>query len=234
VETVVSDTGPQVFVAAAAVAPGAEGSFFVTDVDIHNAAAVPMLYQLYWLPRDSDNADPVLSGVATVEPGACVRHANVLAEVFGLDEAYGALGIGCDPDAALVMSRTFNQGDEGTYGQGIPGYHVDDMTPANERVRVLFLTEDQGYRSNLGLLNGVGEPITLSYELFAADGTMLGSGTIDLPAWGNTQLNRVLEADAPQQAAFADLWTTTEGAAFTCYGSVLDNVTSDPTTVLPQ
>jgi hypothetical protein len=26
----------------------------------------------------------------------------------------------------------------------------------------------------------------------------------------------------------------TEGAEYYCYGSVLDNVTSDPTTILPQ
>jgi hypothetical protein len=28
--------------------------------------------------------------------------------------------------------------------------------------------------------------------------------------------------------------TDTEGASIYCYGSVLDNATSDPTTVLPQ
>jgi hypothetical protein len=31
-----------------------------------------------------------------------------------------------------------------------------------------------------------------------------------------------------------DVWTNTERATIYCYGSVLDNLTSDPTTVLPQ
>jgi hypothetical protein len=178
-----------------------------------------------------------MSGSFTLEPGACVRHANVLGQVFGLDDAFGALGIAADSDAVLVMSRTYNQDEEdhsGTYGQGLPGVLATDMTPANTRVRVLFMTDDPDYRSNLGVLGGTGEPITISYELRAADGASLGTGSIDLPAWGNTQLNRVFEAHAPIEAAFVDLWTAAEGGLFTCYGSVLDNLTSDPTTVLPQ
>jgi len=30
------------------------------------------------------------------------------------------------------------------------------------------------------------------------------------------------------------VWTNTEEASIYCYGSMLDNLTSDPTTVLPQ
>jgi hypothetical protein len=51
---------------------------------------------------------------------------------------------------------------------------------------------------------------------------------------GNTQLNRVLADFAPIEAAYADIWTDTGGGVFACYGSVLDEVSSDPTTVLPQ
>jgi hypothetical protein len=36
------------------------------------------------------------------------------------------------------------------------------------------------------------------------------------------------------EAAFIEVWTTTAGGAFAAYGSVLDNQSSDPTTVLPQ
>ena len=45
---------------------------------------------------------------------------------------------------------------------------------------------------------------------------------------------RLFASHQPIAAAYVDLWTTTSGGAFTCYGSVLDNATSDPTTVLPQ
>ncbi|MCK5376626.1 MAG: hypothetical protein KAJ97_06065, partial [Acidobacteria bacterium] len=105
---------------------------------------------------------------------------------------------------------------------------------AGTRARVLFLTENGAFRSNLGLVNGVDSPITVQWELFAADGSSLGTGERELPAWGNLQLNRVLADFAPIEAAYADVWTTTTGGAFTCYGSVLDEISSDPTTVLPR
>jgi hypothetical protein len=35
-------------------------------------------------------------------------------------------------------------------------------------------------------------------------------------------------------AGYVEVWTETVGGAFAAYGSVLDNVTSDPTTVNPK
>ena len=108
------------------------------------------------------------------------------------------------------------------------------LIPAGKRVRVLFMTENEDYRSNVGLLNGVGMPIDLAVELLASDGTSLGMQTVPLAAWSNTQFNRAFAEFMPTEAAYVDVWTDTEGGAFACYGSVLDNITSDPTTVLPQ
>ena len=73
-----------------------------------------------------------------------------------------------------------------------------------------------------------------SMRLVLADGTLVEAASADLPAWGNVQLNGVFGAEAPVEGGYIDVWTETEGAAFTAYGSVLDNTTSDPTTVLPQ
>jgi hypothetical protein len=39
---------------------------------------------------------------------------------------------------------------------------------------------------------------------------------------------------APVEAASVIVWTQTPGAAFAAYGSVLDNATSDPTTIMPR
>jgi hypothetical protein len=49
----------------------------------------------------------------------------------------------------------------------------------------------------------------------------------------SVQLNRVFTQVAPLEGGYVDVWTTTSGAMWTCYGSVLDNQTSDPTTVTP-
>ena len=139
-----------------------------------------------------------------------------------------------DSDNIVVMTRTFNQSEDGTFGQSLPGVSGHDLIQADTRALVLFLTENGELRSNLGLVNGIDSPITVQWELFAGDGSSLGTGSTNLPPWGNKQLNRVLADFAPIEAAYAHVWTTTSGGAFTCYGSVLDELSSDPTTVLPR
>jgi hypothetical protein len=52
---------------------------------------------------------------------------------------------------------------------------------------------------------------------------------VDLTPWSNNQLNKVFKDYAPTNG-YAVVRATQGGAAFYCYGSVLDNSSSDPTT----
>ena len=224
----------RVIVPAAAHVAGAGGSFFVTTVDVHNSGTSAATIRFNWLPRNRDNSTPEQSAEFVLEPGEVRRFQDLLADVFGLTNGVGAAAVLSNTGAIEVMSRTFNQTTEGTFGQSLPGVAERDLIPADTRALVLFLTENGELRSNLGLVNGVGSPITVQWELFAGDGGSLGTGATSLPPWGNKQLNRVLSDFAPIEAAYAHVWTTTSGGAFTCYGSVLDELSSDPTTVLPR
>ncbi len=56
---------------------------------------------------------------------------------------------------------------------------------------------------------------------------------MDLGPWSNDQINRVFEDCAPVNG-YVEVWGDSDDALFTCYGSMLDNLTSDPTTILPQ
>jgi len=224
------------YLPAAAKSAGAQGSFFVTDLDIQNGDANPATYQLLWLPRGQNNSTPDASATFTLDPGAAVRYRDVLGAVFGFDDgAVGALAIASDSRDLQLMSRTYNAPPAGgTFGQAIPGYRDDQLIAAGDRRRILFFTENGEFRSNLGLLNGTGEPIRIMWERFSPDGASLGTDQVDLPPWGNVQLNRVFADAQPVEAAYIEVWTTTIGGAFAAYGSVLDNQSSDPTTVLPQ
>lgn len=235
--TVTSDTPDlteMVLLPAAANAAGAAGSFFATAIDIYNHGTTPATCRVLWLPRGADNSSPTATADFTLAAGQTLHFGNLLADLFGAEDAVGAAAILSDSDQLEIMSRTFNQSDAGTFGQSLPGVGAGDLIPAGERVRILFLTEGHGYRSNLGLASGVTFPITVEVELFAADGSSLGTRTVELPPLGNLQLNRVLRDVAPIEAAHAEVWTDTAGGLFSCYGSVLDEVTSDPTTVLPS
>jgi hypothetical protein len=225
------------FIPAAARAEGARGSLFFTDVDVQNAGDDTASYQLLWLPRDTDNAMPAGSDVFTIGAGEVVRWEDVLGQAFGVEDgtdALGALAIISDSDDLKFFSRTYNQTEEGTFGQAIPGFSADQLIPANEMKRILFFTENADYRSNIGILNGTGSQMTINWRRYTADGTMVDEASAELPAWGNVQLNRVFSGEAPVVGGYIDVWTETEDAAFMAYGSVLDESTSDPTTVLPQ
>jgi hypothetical protein len=73
----------------------------------------------------------------------------------------------------------------------------------------------------------------IKVELFNADGDSLQIKNMELGPWSNDQINRVFRTHSPVNG-YVDVWSETDGALFYCYGSVLDNVTSDPTTILPQ
>ncbi|MCU0303392.1 MAG: DUF4397 domain-containing protein [Thermoanaerobaculales bacterium] len=225
------------FVPAAARADGVGDSFFVTDVDVNNAGLATASYQVLWLPRDTDNSSPTASAVVNVASGRTARWEDVLGTVFGVPDgtdALGALAFVSDRKDLKLFSRTFNRSQEGTFGQAMPGLASADLIPANTTKRILFFTENADYRSNIGILNGTGSPMTVKWQRFTADGTMVDESAADLPAWGNVQLNQVFGGEAPVAGGYIDVWTEAEGAAFAAYGSVLDETTSDPTTVLPQ
>ncbi len=225
------------FVPAAARAGGVGDSFFITDIDVNNAGSDTAAYQVLWLPRGEDNSDPLTSDEVTIGPGETTRWKDVLGTVFGVPDgtdALGAVAFISNSSDLLFFSRTFNVSDQGTFGQAIPGIPADELIPADTMKRILFFTETDDFRSNIGILNGTGSEMTIQWRRYTADGVMVDESMADLPAWGNVQLNQVFGGEAPVEGGYIDVWTETEGAAFAAYGSVLDNMTSDPTTVLPQ
>ncbi len=224
------------YVPAAALASGAAGSFYETDLDLSNASDQPVEYQLKWLPRGEDCSDPMTSDVFSLGAGMSVRYSNVLAEMFQLQpDSLGALAVASTSPDLLAMSRTYNIVSTeiaGTFGQAMPGVPTDDFIRSGDRRRILFGTENADMRTNLGCQAG-SDGVAVRMELFDMEGSSLATETVVLRPWGNDQINRIFEDFAPI-TGYVDVWTPMSGGAFYCYGSVLDNVTSDPTTVLPQ
>jgi hypothetical protein len=225
------------FIPAAALAAGAEGSFFTTDLDLNNAGSSSLNYELLWLPRGEDNGDPVHSDTFSLAAGSGVRYGNVLGEVFGLSpDEVGALSIEASEPELLAMSRTYNTpsaSGSGTFGQELAGIAADRMIPTGVTRRILFLSEDDDIRSNVGCINGVGSEVTVTIDLYNSDGVKLETRYLIVPAYSNRQINGIFGGHAPIDG-YVDVRTHTPEALIYCYGSVLDNVTSDPTTVLPQ
>jgi len=95
---------------AAAVANGAEGAFFQTDVDINNSSSGgEATFELWWLPRGQANPSPRRSQLYTLGAGQSLRIENVLTEAFGLQpDRVGAVVLASDDERVIAMSRTYN------------------------------------------------------------------------------------------------------------------------------
>ena len=108
-----------------------------------------------------------------------------------------------------------------------------DCTGLDARRRLLFGTENDDMRFNVGCLNVDTTAARVNFELFRSDGALLGSESVILMPFDNNQLNRIFDPYHPA-VGYVDYWSAATSGRVWCYGSVLDNVTSDPTTVPPQ
>ena len=229
--------GHESFIPAAALAAGAQGAFFRTDLEINNSDSVPALVYVAWLPRGVDNSEAATSEVYNLAAGESLRFDNVLGELFGLEpDSLGALMLVASTESVIGMSRTYNTPagkTAGTFGQGLPTVPSRELIGVGETRRILFMSENADVRSNVGCVNGDGSPLRIDLALHDASGTLLETRSMDLAPWSNNQIQRVFQTHQPV-IGYIDVSTPTEGGRFACYGSVLDNSTSDPTTVVPQ
>ena len=225
------------FIPAAALAAGLEGAFFQTDLDLNNKGSEAATVTLQWLPRGADNSTPVASDPIVLNPGQSLQYENVLNAVFGLEpDVAGAIAMIADSDDVIGMSRTYNVPGAkiaGTFGQGLPAIPSDQLTMFGETKRIIFMSENDDIRANVGCVNGLGTALRINIAMYGGDGTLLETRNMDLGPWSNNQINRIFRNYSPVNG-YVDVSTPTDGGAFYCYGSVLDNLTSDPTTVLPQ
>ena len=144
-----------------------------------------------------------------------------------------------DSPQVIGMSRTYDgPGGEaaGTFGQSLPAVPFDDMIPANEIRRIIFMSQGPRCPQQPGLRQR-GSLLGVSRSTSAC--STPSAHRSRQSAWtcrrGHTeQINRIFGDYAPVDG-YVDVSTATVGGEFYCYGSVLPNEkTSDPTTILPQ
>jgi len=161
-----------------------------------------------------------------------------------------------DPRSITVEGRIYNQLSDRTFGQSFTGYPWYSYISANDAARNLDkVTIDgirvsgslgvSGFRTNLGIVNAsVDYRSTMRITLFNNNGSVFGTATRDMaplqhlqepissmfPGFtgaGYVQLEQVSTPLAPGGCAQGN-------PGFLAYGSLLDNVSNDPTTLETQ
>ncbi len=230
----------RVLIPASAHASGAGGTNWRTDLEVHNPGTTTVSFTVELLKRDQSNGSPS-SQTFNLAPGRAVRYEDVLASMFGYTGA-AVLRISSSSEVQ-VTSRTYNLLGAGnsmglpsgsTFGQFVAGVAEAAAIGPGEQGRLIQLSHTRattsGYRTNLGLVNTGTGSIHLEVALYRSNGASLGNVSVDLPAGGYTQLDKVFErvTSGDVDDGYAIVWTTTAGGHFLTYASVVDNRTGDP------
>lgn len=163
-----------------------------------------------------------------------------VALLLGLESGSGSLELSAD-QPVLVTSRTYNLQENGlTFGQGYDAIAVRDGLAAGQSAFVAQLTQNGSsgqvgtYRSNIGLTNLGTGTARVKVDLLDNLGTQVWTSTIDLSPGQWHQYNEPYRTGAQRNdiaKGYARI-TVVSGASVFAYGSVLDNGSSDPTTIV--
>jgi len=196
------------------------------------------------LNRTDEEADLALSlatssgtwsASATVAAAATMEWEDIVVDLFGAppdESTAGALHVAAT-QPLLLTSRTFNQGDAGTYGQYLPSLTTADALSGTDHGYLLNL-KGIGFRTNVGFVNLGDSTCQVRLTLYDADGTAIGHPTDTTVAPGEwVQRNDVFDSvDAqPQSLAYALVELPSGIGSFWAYASVVDGDTGDATTI---
>lgn len=226
----ITEPGDHVYViAAAAHAPGLEGTQWVTDVVLHNPGLDSAEAALWFMKSNQDNTGA--EGVAvSVPPGASQLIEDIVLAIFGENEAAGGLLVGSN-QPLVVTSRTYNDAQSGTFGQFIPGRTITSGVQENAVVHLIQLTRTPTFRTNLGVANPTPEAVRVNVSLLDSRGEELTSKNLNIPPFGHLQRTDIIGLNTKD--AFAIISSPTPEANYFPYASVVDNRTGDPMLIEP-
>jgi len=191
-----------------------------------------------------------------IDPGRTVALDDVLQSWFGDTSATGTLEVrpltstptsstaavssGLANILTFASSRTYNATANGTFGQYIPAIpfaafvgRASDPTKSTI-LSLQQIAQSPAYRTNLGIVEGSGDPASVLISVFGSNGQKLTEFTQDLKGGQHIQLNSILAQKNVQVTdGRIEVKVVTGVGKVTAYASVLDNQTNDPLLVSP-
>jgi Ig-like domain CHU_C associated len=212
-------------------------SNFHTDMRVFNAASIPQSVALSYFPGFGASRPANVN--ITLQPGEVRAINNVIPSLWQLSATGGAVAIDAPGNASLVVTaRTFSRNEDGgTFGQFIPGVTAADGVGLGERaLEVLQLEQSDQYRTNLGLVEVTGNPVTV--EILGQTGNKLTARTeATLTPNEFRQIGLIFQQLGFTGASYqgrVSVRVIGGNGRVAAYGSVVDNKTIDPTYVPAQ
>jgi hypothetical protein len=220
---------------AAASSTGLGGSDWRTQIAAANPTAFTRSVTVHFVAKGAAWPGTTLGGAHTVAPGQSLYLDDLL---LPMRPATGLLWLTADGQGMAVTSRTYNLAAGGaSFGQGIPAVELPEMAMATtELVLPLVHSRPGRFHTNLGLIQ-TGSAMTVEVSAYSSGGSLLAVKSYPRSsAWD--QITDVF-ADMGLAGTIVDGgWLRVRLVAgspgfWTCYASVIDDLTGDPTYVAP-
>jgi hypothetical protein len=210
---------------------GAGEARWQSDLTVFNAGTAPANVELTFSGRTTLGPVPL-----TVSARQQVAFEDVLASAFGTDgEDIGVIAVRSDGPVD-VHGRTYSSGPHPTtgevmtVGQLFPGLDASRALTGTEIGFLTGLRSDGAYRSNLEFVNAGDDAATVTVRFFDGDGAQIGAAlTRALPV--GRRVGVVAALPPGHASAFAEIRLVPLEARVIAFGSVIDGVSSDPTTI---
>ena len=249
-----SDTPPPDSLIIPAVAhAGGINSQFQSDVRVSNTSAQVIEYLLTFTPSGDSGITEGQQTQFSIEPGRTIALDDILKTWFGTGNgsAIGTLEIrpltqtaastsssafaGLANLVTFASSRTFNVTANGTFGQYIPAIPFANFVGRDRLLSLQQIAQSARYRTNLGIVEGSGNPASLLVRVFGESGQYLTEFNVNLRGGQHLQLNSFLQREGISDLndGRVEIEVLSGDGLVTAYASVLDNQTSDPLLVTP-
>ncbi len=234
--TLLPVSSPALILPSSARVNGFGGGLWTTDLTISNTGASSANVTLKFLGNNVDGRSGP-EAFLTLAAGQTSTYPDILKSLFGLDSGFGAILLKSDATHLLMLGETSTPGYGGTVGQSVPAATAADEIGEGISKSILGVREDNAFRTNLVLASLTEATMQVDVQLVSADSTVLATRQYRLEPLEMTQVSRVvrdLGVSFDVTGARLVLSTSTAGGSLAAYGTLIDNVTSDPRTLLPQ
>ena len=208
-----------------------------TDARLYNSASASVTATLTYFPQTGGT--PVVR-TTTILSGETKDLDNILNSTFGINEtnAGGSVLITTATTSSIIASaRTYALADNGgTIGQFVPAVTPNDSVGSGDRsLQLLQLEQSDAFRTNIGLAETTGNAATVEVSLILPDSKITPVISVPLAPNQFTQLSlAAFGLTEPIYNARVSVKAVDGAGKVTAYGSLIDNVSQDPTYVPAQ
>ncbi len=233
VESVQPSEATRWLIPAAASSPGLNNSDWRSQVVVNNPSGADREATVFYVVDGAPWPGQLLTGPIQIQANRSLYMDDLL---VGLRPTSGLLYVVLDAAGPVVTSRTYNRAADGsTFGQGIPAIALLPAKAESDMVIPMVHSGAGAFRTNLGIVQTSAGNLTVEITIYTAAGTALATSTrVVSDAW--EQINDVFAKLGIGAAVVEGGWIRIHRVGgnpdfWTCYGSVVDSVTGDPTYV---